>query len=193
MKVYISKYRNHWLSPYTILEKIFFWKEIDYDDPFIDKWSDRLDPYCIGLMKFLDFFHPRINYIKIDKYDTWDMDKTLSPIILAMLNQLKGTKHGAPCVADEDVPEELKSTSAPPKENEWDTDGNWFKRWDWVMDQMIWSFEQLVDDTWQDQYHGKCTITGGCGSFDREGYIKHSERINNGLRLFGVYYTGLWD
>ncbi len=27
MKVYISKYRNHWISPYTILEKVCFWEK----------------------------------------------------------------------------------------------------------------------------------------------------------------------
>ncbi len=44
------------------------------------------------------------------------MDYTLSHIVVPMLKQLKETKHGAPFVDDEDVPEELKSTSAPPKE-----------------------------------------------------------------------------
>ena len=153
MKVYLSKYRHHWLSPYTILDKIYFWREIDYDEPVIDKWSDILAPYCEKLQKFLDFVHPQISYVKIDRYDTWDMDKTLSPIILPMLKQLKETKQGAPNVDDEDVPEELKSTSAEPKENEWDTDSNHFKRWDYVLDEMIWAFEQLVDDSWEDQYY----------------------------------------
>ena len=46
MKVYLSKYRHHWLSPYTILDKIYFWREIDYVEPTIDKWADILAPYC---------------------------------------------------------------------------------------------------------------------------------------------------
>jgi hypothetical protein len=29
--------------------------------------------------------------------------------------------------------------------------------------------------------------------FDVEGYQAHSKRIDNGLRLFGKYYRGLWD
>jgi hypothetical protein len=57
--------------------------------------------------------HPEIKIIKIDKWDTWSMDHTLSPIILPMLKQLKEVKHGAPNVEDEDVPEHLRSTSAP--------------------------------------------------------------------------------
>jgi hypothetical protein len=39
----------------------------------------------------------------------------------ANVETIKKDKHGAPFVDDEDVPEELKSTSAPPKENEYDT------------------------------------------------------------------------
>ena len=66
--------------------------------------------------------------IRIDRQDTWNMAETLADIILPMLKQLKETKHGAPFVDDEDVPEELKSTSAPTKENDWDTDDNHFKR-----------------------------------------------------------------
>ena len=53
MKIYFSKYRNHWLSPYTILEKVIFWREIDYDEPMIEKWSDRLQPFCQAWQTFL--------------------------------------------------------------------------------------------------------------------------------------------
>lgn len=213
MKIYLSNYRNHWLSPYTILEKVLFWKDwekIDYDELWVEKWSNRIEPFSIGLQKFLDFIHPRINYIKIDRYDTWDMDKTLSPIILPMLKQLKVSKQGAPMVSDDDVPEELKSTSALPKENEWDTDSNHFNRWDYVIGEMIWAFEQLVDDNWEDQYYtgesdyifvkseenGLMVMEKGpkhTQEWDREGWTNHHKRIDNGLRLFGVYYRGLWD
>ena len=209
MKVYLSKYRHHWLSPYTILDKIYFWREIDYDEPVIDKWSDILAPYCEKLQKFLDFVHPQISYVKIDRYDTWDMDKTLSPIILPMLKQLKETKQEAPNVDDEDVPEELKSTSAEPKENDWDTDSNHFKRWDYVLDEMIWAFEQLVDDNWEDQYYtgesdyifvknddGFSELQKGPNhtqEWDCEGWTNHHKRIDNGTSLFGKYYRNLWD
>jgi glutamate-1-semialdehyde aminotransferase len=58
-----------------------------------------------------------------------------------MLKQLKENKHGAPFTDDEDVPEHLRSTTAEPKENEWDTDSNHFLRWDWIMDEMITGFK----------------------------------------------------
>ena len=54
MKVYFSGYRYHWISPYTILEKVCFWekdKDVFYnheDDPNhkYEKWTDRLMPIC---------------------------------------------------------------------------------------------------------------------------------------------------
>lgn len=222
MKIYISNYRNHWISPYTILEKVLFWKnweEIEYDEPWVEKWTDRLVPICRFVQKFLDFVHPDINYVKIDRWDTWSMDHTLGKIALPMLKQLKATKHGAPCVDDEDVPEELKSTSAPKKENEWDTDGNHFKRWDYVLDEMIFAFEHKLDDSWQDKFRSGNIdfvskpvdadgnevpkkeakffelVKGPNDTYecDYDGIRKVEERIQNGFRLFGKYYQGLWD
>ena len=202
MKVYLSKYRYHWISPYTVLEKVFFWREIDYDEPIIDKWSDRLTPICQGIQKVLDFIHPKINYVKIDQWDTWSMDYTLSHIVVPMLKQLKVTKHGAPFVDDEDVPEELKSTSAPPKENEYDTDENHFKRWDWALDEMLWSFEQNLDTNSEEKFFDHTEWDEKEKDFgknlhkikiDQPGLKAHQDRKANGFRLFGKYYQGLWD
>jgi len=97
--------------------------------------------------------------VKIDYWDTWSMDHTLAFIIHPMLIQLQKTKHGSPFTEDQDVPEELRSTSAPPKENEWDTDDNHHKRWEWILDEMIWAFAQQLDDNATDQFHsGKSDI-----------------------------------
>ena len=188
MKVYLSKPRYHWISPYIIIEKMVFWRKIDYDAPMVQRLHDILYPISSGLMAFLNVIRPEIRYVKIDRWDTWNMDATLSTITLPMLKQLKATKHGAPFTYDEDVPVEFRSTSAPPKVDDWDTDENWFKRWDWILDQIIWSFEQLNID-WEEQYHDKNKNP----SFDKEGYEKHSAQIDNGLRPFVKYYRALWD
>ena len=219
MKVYISKYRDHWLSPYTICEKICWWREIDYDEPWVKSSVKILAPCCEAWQGFLNFVHPPVNYVKIDHYDTWNIDSTLSPIILPMLKQLKKDKHGAPYVDDADVPANLRSTTPAAKKAKkeaGDTDGNHFHRWDWILDEMIWAFEELVDDTWEEQYFsGKSDIfwvpskqldakgrpltyemkkgPGDIRKYDKKGWTKHSERIDNGVRLFGKYYRALWD
>ena len=125
--------------------------------------------------------------IRIDRYDTWSMDDTLAPIILPMLKQLKETKHGAPAVEWEDVPEELR----PPKDQisklytHGETDDNFFKRWDWVIDEMIWAFEQKCRDDWMSDYD--------YNKWDSEGANAHQARMSNGFRLFGKYFESLWD
>ena len=110
MKVWISNYRNHWISPYTIIDYAFFWTDwskcsrnksiIDdkewVDHPaWVDKWVDRIQPISTAIRVMLDFIHPRFNYVKIDRWDTWSMDSTLADIILPMLKQLQKDKHGA--------------------------------------------------------------------------------------------------
>jgi hypothetical protein len=207
------------------MSKVLFYKqwtdpEFDLYDDANRKYTDWLVGPCSWLQKFLDVVHPKINYVKIDRWDTWSMDHTLSPIILPMLKQLKETKHGSPYVDDEDVPDELKSTSAPPRENDWDIDDNHHLRWDWVMDEMIFAFECKVDDSWEDAFRsgeidtiwvktdekilnpvtGKEEITyqmtdGPNHTYkcDYEGMKKVQQRIDNGFRLFGKYYQSLWD
>lgn len=202
MKVYISNYRDHWISPYKICEKICFWREIDYDEPWVKSVNSILEPVMTVVMKIRQTIHPRIEYVKVDQWDTWSMDNTLSLIILPMLKQLQATKHGAPNVDDEDVPMSLKSSMSPPKENEWDTDDNYFRRWDYVLDEMIFAFEHLVDDSWEEQFwtgkHGtgksiEEMMSTSTREWNKEGQRLVEERINNGLKLFGKYYRALWD
>ncbi len=134
--------------------------------------------------------------VRIDPWDTWNMDATLALIIHPMLKQLKKTKHGAPDTDDEDVPEHLRSTAAEPKKNEWDTDEFYFKRWDWVLDEMIWAFGEEVKDKEPNFWIEKPKWKGGAikgGKLDKEKMNKYFGRKKNAFRLFGKYYQSLWD
>jgi hypothetical protein len=231
MKVKIGKYKN-WIGPYQIAEKLCFWakKETDeYGFEHTAEWVHNFGTWLSGgddkdslLQKFclwVESKRQRTIKVKIDYWDTWSMDSTLTYIILPMLKQLKETKHGAPLVDDADVPLELRSTTAPPKENEYDVDDNHFKRWDWVMDEMIFAFECKLDDSWEDAFrsgeHDTVWIpidkdgnpvdkedakffrmTDGPNDTykcDYEGMKVVQSRIDNGFKLFGKYYQGLWD
>ena len=239
MKVYIGPYKN-WVGPYQIAEALCFWAKPVKDEYNFERkpdwvhnfgtWlshgttdekiTDSKNPpktWLSRLCQWIESKRSRTTYIKIDKYDTWSMDHTLAIIILPMLKQLQATKHGAPGVDDEDVPEglNLRSTEAPPKENEWDTDENWHKRWDWVMDEMIFAFEHHVDTKWEEAYSkGEWSTRSEACQWDENGKPKmfkmvynddHThetdyealkvvhERIANGFKLFGKYYRNLWD
>lgn len=138
--------------------------------------------------------------IRIDSYDTWNMDHTLALIIHPMLIQLKETKQGAPCVDKEDTPESLwpnEAEEALYKKNG-QTDIHFFARWDYVLDEMIWAFEQMTID-WEEQYYGEWvedetkTLGGYSVNADHEGRIAHQYRMAKGFELFGKYYFSLWD
>ena len=206
MKIYMNCPKDNWISPYTIIEKAMFWREIDYDEPIVEFWNTILSPFCVVLFDIRQFFNRDIRYVKIDKWDTWSMDSTLTPIILPMLKQLKKDKHGAPHVDNEDVPPALRNRKVS-KNGE--TDKNYFKRWDYVMDQMIFSFTELNKPDWTDQFYtgkidhiwvdlpnGNIELKKGPKhtlKFDKKGHAKHYARIQNGLKLFGKYYMALWD
>lgn len=177
MKVYTNCYRSHWVSPYTIMEKLVFWKKLDILNlsPREEKVAELLLPLCNGWKAALDFIHPRIEYVKIDKWDTYDMRSTLAPIIIPMLKQLKETKHGVPSdfIHNKDCSEEIPFELAE-------------KKWNDALDAMIWSFETELSDDPDGQF-----FTGN--SYDRKGHEKWMKRKQKGFDLFGKYYQNLWD
>ena len=203
MKVYTGPYTN-WIGPYQIANLL---QKVGVSEDRCDKIGDYLAKTWLNkFCNWLEKKRKRKEKIKIHYYDVWSMDYTLSLIVLPMLKQLKEVQHGAPHTDDEDVPEGLglRSSEAPIKENDYDTDDNHFKRWDWIMDELIWTFEQLCEDNkGESQFfdHSKCTkdsedILDWSKSkvqIDQEGLKKHEERVQNGCRLFGKYYQCLWD
>ena len=215
MKIYMNGYPNHWLSPYTIIDYVFFWTDwskcsrnnrIVADEEWVDHpaWVEKavkvLEPFCKVIKVIRQVIQPQIRFVKIDRYDTWSMDHTLAHIILPMLKQLQETKHGAPFTDDKDVPKELRSTMAPPTENKWDTDIYHFKRWDWILNEMIWAFEQKLKDDDESQFYDHSEGEGlpfeerlGKIKVDQKGLKAHQNRKANGFRLFGRYYQNLWD
>jgi len=212
MRVKIGPYKN-WIGPYQISEKLLFWMDKNDDRVFnFGKWlagGDDKDSLLMKLCVWVESKRKRNVKIQIDRYDTWNMNDTLALIILPMLKQLKATKHGAPFVEPDDVPKNLRPKVKPSDDNGY-VDETHFQRWDWVLDEMIWAFEQMQpDNDWEAQYHsgeidivwidsenGMSEMTRGpkdTHKWDKKGYMKHQKRINNGTMLFGKYFQNLWD
>jgi len=156
-------------------------------EPFAEVWREKLEDFLqicyTPINYFLDKRVQKIS-VRIDRWDTWSMDHTLAPIILPMLVQLKDTKHGAPFVDNEDVPKELRATKkqieAYGKKGE--VDPKHFDRWDWVLDEMIYSFDCKAN---KDDVYMRFD--------DALDMNREQHRISNGFRLFGKYYENLWD
>lgn len=160
--------------------------------------------------------------IKIDSHDTYSMDYTLAQIILPMLIQLKNSKHGVPSnlveVGGEDYVDQQSFDFYHESHKEaFDVA---VKRWDEILDKMIWSFQQIVEGDFDKKYyHGnfdfgwekdgtefvdpltgkkeylaKLTDKNPKGHWhDTEGERLHIERIQEGINLFAKHYMSLWD
>lgn len=160
--------------------------------------------------------------VVVHEYDYWSADATLTPIILPLLKKLKAAKHGSGYIDMEDVPEHMRATETEEWDSQStfdfykdETDTQKLKcdvhtRYEWALDEMIWAFEQLNDDDSENQFwieHGEIDWDAG-ESEDKttrtlvwkkpsvvnwDGLRNHQTRVQNGLRLFGKYFSTLWD
>lgn len=244
MRVYIGPYPDTWWSSRKWAEDIHArrhgkeegWEvdveDYDWVDHLVDWVADAWQSVLNVTINQIAKRRKRKIKIRIDSYDTWGMDHTLGMIILPMLKQLKATKHGSQWVDDEDVPHLVKKKKKGKKDVEFprrnvraldmgeeeDQHADVHVRWDWVLDEMIWAFEQVnaeddgrsnyyvpyKDDEkvesvyWHDSDGEKHYFLTEeqerrIGKYDPDLHKKYQTRVSNGLRLFGKYYQGLWD
>lgn len=161
--------------------------------------------------------------IEVEHFDTYNLDHTLALIILPALIQLKATKQGVPSIFVQDVGGEDYADQDSfdfYKESHKEAWEQKIKEWDEVLDKMIWSFQQIALEDYDDKYHhGKAhydfvksdkkypnPISGKMEDtyqmvdknpndhwYDHVGHQLHEDRIQEGLDLFGKYYRSLWD
>ncbi len=122
--------------------------------------------------------------VKVDKWDTYNMDVTLAHIVHPMLVQLKETKHTYPSGLTEE-------------------------KWDSILDDMIFAFKSKLYD-WEKEFTsgvwdmelkdkiepGKMEMIEGPNhtyKIDEKGRKKYQTRVAKGFALFGKYYESLWD
>ena len=234
MKVYIGPYSEDLIPIYRLelaYERmrarqlgIHHWEfdesRYQWYDRIADKIFDRLRKLAEPLNQWSNNL-PRKIKVRIDDYDTWSAENTLAQVILPTLVQLKKHMQGSPLIDINDVPEHLRPTEEPDENNGY-IDNTHHDRWNWVLDEMIWAFQQhaMGSDKWEDQFVHNIDqfeikwIKIEEGEFaghtemktnyqkdpskppyfrDQKGIDKHHERMANGRRLFAKYYEGLWD
>jgi hypothetical protein len=205
MRVKISNYPNSLTSNIhtRYMNKKYGYVDWPEDQSWIGNFLEKLEDFVqtlyVPINIFLDKRTQKVK-VHIDRWDTWSMDSTLAHIVLPMLAQLKATKQGAPGVDNADVPKELRMSKKDMTQfaKDGSADDKFFKRWDWILDEMIWAFEQKCRDHWEgDFYEYKFDGTETFGLKlvweDREGSKAHQERMTNGFKLFGKYYENLWN
>lgn len=221
MKVKIGKPVN-WIGPYQIAEMLMFWVDKnDYKDDRAHNFGEWLATNKNGedswLSRVCQWIHNKKKQkvkVKVDPWDIWGVDDTLSMVILPVLLAYREGINGGPYVDDSDVPESLRANLKEDQDFLENPDDNWHARWEWVVDEIIWTFQQLqpeydweeqyrsgeIDIVWEpvtmgtneEQFFRMCKGPNDTYTADYDAIKKHQERINNGLRLFGKYYQGLW-
>lgn len=190
MKVYLGKY-VYPITTYDIASKIIFWdntehiKKLNLILKFGLTYNQNIKKLSV-LSKVLDKYNSyqkRKVYIKIDDYDVYDLDYTLSLIIEPALKKLLNDEWLSFKVDNEDLPKELQISDDEYKLISFTYSENdprlpeIYNRLEqqpkYVINKMIYAFN-IFNSTEKDE----------------EEYYK--TEINEGLRLFGKYFRNLW-
>lgn len=193
MKVYLGKY-VYPITTYDIASKIIFWDNTKYRKKVnsILKFGltynqNSKNKKLSILSKFLDKYNSyqkRKVFIKIDDYDVYDLDYTLSLIIEPALKKLVEDEWlGSFKVDNEDLPKELQISDDEYKlisftylENDprlLEIYNRLEQQPKYVINKMIYAFN----------------ILNSTDSHEDEDYKKE---IDEGFRLFGKYFRNLW-
>lgn len=174
MKVEFGNYPN-WVGPCQFADKLFFFLSEEKRDKIAD-WIPAA-PF--------EWYHKTFKrqYIKveIDEWDTWSADYTLAHIIHPLLVKFREQMQGWPtCLDAADVPDSVWAELT-------DSDDIKKKQWEWIVDEMIWGFSQIIAEESDSQFYSEKE-----DFFDIEGMKKWSERVDRSTKLFGKYYRNLW-
>lgn len=180
MKVYIGPYLK-WIGPYQLAR---------YFPKFMRQHIEE-SKLLYKICNYIYEITKRKTIVRIDSYDTWNVDYTLSLIIVPMIKQLKETSHSYAEVEEKDLPESIEPCS--------------LDAWNWALDMMIEAFESDINKDWEKEFTSgemdyKIADSGEIVEgpnhtykLDREGFEKKAAKIKRGRELFAKYYNNLWD
>ena len=77
-------------------------------------------------------------------------------------------------IDEDDVPKNLRVSKSLKDENKISKIKE--KQWQWFLDELIWTFATILDEELDYKFNKELNV-----------------RVTNGLRLFGKYYSSLWD
>jgi hypothetical protein len=211
MKVWLRKPKN-WYSKHQFChdwsyrenEKLEQWKQREARlEKWVPEWPFRLINWIIRANK------PKKDLIKIDYWDLWGFDCSIAQVIYPALIKIKEKKHGTPMSFFDHVPDERlhQTTDEDNKIAE--------QKWEDTLDQMIWSFGELVNDNFNEPNYllklewkfkpveghpGLSELDTPKHTEDEEKLIEqwrvdtktYHDRMQKGFELFGKHFQSLW-
>jgi hypothetical protein len=142
--------------------------------------------------------------IKVDEWDSWNADSTIAMVAHPVLVQLKDKSPSFGFIDDEDVPAELgiRSTDCESSEKEFDYDSNALARWNWFLDEIIWTMNEIANaHPTEDSFYDHSNVNEKDHlmkqvkdiKVDEEGLRNYRNRLQKGCELFGKYFQTLWS
>lgn len=200
MDVYIGPYKNWW-GPYQIFALA---QKLGVKGETTDYWAEHCPEWFTDLCNWVYSKRKRKIKIKLYEWDTWNLDSTMALIMIPCLEQLKETKHGIPSSMFESTevdqngnPTELSMALAK-------------ETWNEVLDHMIWSLKQCLDEEYEafqivkgeidikdyPEDEGKACVPLRWGvepQTNWDAYFAYHEQIQVGLNYIGKYWRNLWS
>jgi hypothetical protein len=133
----------------------------------------------------------RVADVQIEEHDLWSLDSTLAMVILAALKKFKEAQQnpfaGTPGKVFHEVEDEIYDCKTIDmfdlEERELLVQTAAQRRWGEILDKMIWSFENIVNEGWVDLPL----------DVDSQRKIREYEaRLQEGIDLFARYFRSLW-
>lgn len=163
----------------------------------------------VNIEEYEDDNTSRVVDVVVESFDLYNADNTIALIIHPILVAYKEKSIGFFQIADEDVPDELKTgvtgkcldDGKQKLANDSDDFDAGKKKHDWVINEMIYAFDCVGPNSdWEGEYY---IFKDGYDTapfdqmhlfyeVDDEGLEAAEKRLANGLRLFGKYCRGLW-
>lgn len=218
---FITRRPVNWFGPYHLLDPLekLLMKLGKTEDEAYEVITKIVDFIPNKPFQMVDAFRRALPWnkevVKIHAWDTWSMDHTLAKIVVPMLKQLKETKHGIPCefaeVGGEDYIRQM-SFGFYSEEVGSLFENHAERRWNEVLDKMIWSFEQIILDETNDVYwepywedmdpseevpensvYNQLKMEHPRKKINNQKYDEYYKKLQEGYELFGKYYRNLWD
>ena len=122
---------------------------------------------------------PRKHIVRIDPWDSWDVEYTLSLVALPLLRDYRKRNNGYPFGIEEvDIPGRLEDQDI-------DEDEKLSQAWSAILDQMIQAHEFVISQE-EDDFYDDLFLR------DRAAFFEKRAQVEHGLRLFAKYYFNLW-